>query len=264
MALIHLFLLAIVQGVTEFLPVSSSAHLVLFPKVVGVMDQGLIMDVAVHIGSLLAVLVFFYKDVLKLAQTTVLYRKAEEQDKNLLKHVIVASLPVVIAGAVLHYYLPNGLRNVMWIAWASIGFGLLLWAADHFGKTDKSVSDMTVKNAFWIGLAHICALFPGASRSGVTMSMARACGLSRVEAARFSLLIGIPVIAGAGVVGLYDLIRAGNIELGFDVLLAVLFSFFSALGAIVVMMKFLKSFSFLPFVIYRVALGVALLFFFGG
>jgi len=260
MTLIHLFLLAIVQGVTEFLPVSSSAHLVLFPKVVGVMDQGLIMDVAVHIGSLLAVLVFFYKDVLKLAHTTLMYTKAEEQDRNLLKHLIIASLPVVIAGAVLHYYIPDGLRNVMWIAWASIGFGLLLWAADHFGKTHKSVSDMTVKNAFWIGMAHICALFPGASRSGVTMSMARACGLSRVEAARFSLLIGIPVIAGAGTVGLYDLIRTGNIQLGYDVFVAIIFSFLSALGAIMVMMKFLKHFNFLPFVLYRVVLGGIILF----
>lgn len=264
MALYHIVLLAIIQGVTEFVPVSSSSHLILFPKLTGVADQGLVIDVAVHVGSLLAVLCFFYRDVLKLTKTFFCYPKAADADKKLLRYVIVSSLPVVLAGAVLYSISPEGLRNVVWIAWASIVFGVVLWVADHFFTAQKEMSALTRKDSILIGLVHVLALFPGVSRSGVTMSMARARGLTRVEAARFSLLIGIPVIAGAGVVGLYDVVRAGNVALGMDALLAVALSFVTAFVSIVLMMRWLGRFGFLPFVLYRIGLGVVILLFFAG
>ncbi len=262
MALWHLFLLSIIQGITEFLPVSSSAHLVLFPHLTGMADQGLIIDVAVHMGSLLAVATVFYKDVFLLIKTTCTYPKANKNDKKLLHNIIVASIPVIIAGAIFHIVFPDGLRDIKTIALMSIIFGIALFIADKFGKIEKKCDDVSIKIAFIIGIAHIFALIPGVSRSGVTMTASRGLGLSRVEAARFSLLIGMPVIAGAGAIGLYDLIGSGSISLGIDALFAVVFSFFSAWLSIILMLKWLQKFTFTPFVIYRIALGVTILLFF--
>jgi undecaprenyl-diphosphatase len=262
MGFLHLFLLSVVQGITEFLPISSSAHLVLFPKAFGAADQGLVIDLAVHVGSLLAVLLVFRRDIGHVAGTALFYKKAKKNDKTLLWNIGIAALPVLIVGWAMHHHFPDGVRDVTVLSVASIVFGLFLFFADRFGKTDKTAEAMTGKDALMIGLAHICALVPGASRSGVTMTMARACGLSRVEAARFSLLIGVPVIAGAGFLGLLDVIRQGNAALGFDALLAVLLSFAASWLSIVLMMRWLKKSTFLPFVIYRLCFGVAALIFF--
>ncbi len=258
MLLWHIFLLAIVQGITEFLPISSSAHLVLFPKVTGGADQGLIIDLAVHVGSLLAVMLVFFKEVILLTKTTILYPKATKEERKLLQNVLIGSIPVIIAGAIFYALLPDGLRNVQLIAAMSIIFGILLFWADRVGKIDKKCMTIGKKDAFLIGLAHIIALIPGVSRSGITMTMARARGMTRFEAARFSMLIGMPVIAGAGTVGLYDLIKAGNIELGIDALFAMFFSFIASLISILLMLKWLQKFSFTPFVIYRILLGIAI------
>ena len=190
MGFLHLLLLSVVQGITEFLPISSSAHLVLFPKAFGAADQGLVIDLAVHVGSLLAVMLVFWRDIRHVGKTALFYKKAEKKDRALLLHIGIAALPVLIVGWAVHHHFPDGVRDVTILSVASIVFGLLLFFADRFGKTDKTSETMTGKDALMIGLAHICALVPGASRSGVTMTMARACGLSRVEAARFSLLIG--------------------------------------------------------------------------
>lgn len=258
----HLFLLSVVQGITEFLPVSSSAHLVLFPKAFGAADQGLVIDLAVHVGSLLAVLLVFRRDIAHVGKTALFYKKSEKKDRDLLLHILVAAVPVLIVGWAVHHQFPDGVRDVAVLAAASIVFGLLLFLADRFGKTAKTAEGMTGKDALLIGLAHICALVPGASRSGVTMTMARACGLSRVEAARFSLLIGVPVIAGAGFLGFCDVIRQGNAALGLDALLAVGLSFAASWLSIVLMLRWLVKFTFLPFVIYRICFGIAALVFF--
>jgi len=262
MGFLHLFLLSVVQGITEFLPISSSAHLVLFPKAFGVADQGLIIDLAVHVGSLLAVILVFRRDIGHVAATALLYKKAQQKDRALLWNIGIAALPVLIVGWAMHHHFPDGVRDITVLSVASIIFGLFLFFADRFGKMDKTADGMTARDALLIGLAHICALVPGASRSGVTMTMARACGLSRVEAARFSLLIGVPVIAGAGFLGLIDVIRQGNVALGFEALLAVFLSFTSSWLSIVLMMRWLKKSTFLPFVIYRLCFGITALIFF--
>ncbi|TVQ81809.1 MAG: undecaprenyl-diphosphate phosphatase [Micavibrio sp.] len=258
----HLFLLSVVQGITEFLPVSSSAHLVLFPHLAGTADQGIIIDLAVHVGSLLAVILVFRKDIFDILKTALHYKAAPQKDKNLLAHILIACIPVLIVGMAVHCAFPDGIRNIVLIGWISIIFALLLWAADRFGATDKTVQNVTRKDAFIIGLLHILALIPGVSRSGITMTTARALGMSRVEAARFSLLIGIPVIAGAGFLGFLALLNGGSAALGFDALLAVVLSFAASYLAIVLMLRWLKNSTFLPFVLYRLCFGAAILLFF--
>jgi undecaprenyl-diphosphatase len=261
MALWHIIILALVQGITEFLPVSSSAHLVLAPVVLGTADQGLLFDIAVHVGTLLAVCLYFWREVLQLPVGAVhlLGKRRSSPQAKLALHVILGSVPVVIAGFFLHEYIPDGLRSVEMIAYATIGFGILLGIADWLGSKRKAVGAMDRLDALLIGASQILALIPGTSRSGITMTSARFLGYTREEAARFSLLLSIPAIAGAGLLGLLDVIQADNLRFGLDLGLAVLLSCLSALVAIAIMMRWLSKASFMPFVIYRLILGAALL-----
>ena len=247
MNFLHLIILSIVQGITEFLPISSSAHLVLVPVVLDTPDQGLLMDVSVHIGTLLAVVVYLRRDILK-----ALF------NPTLLLCLFVATLPIVVAGFFMHQFMPEGLRSLEIIAAATLFFGIVLLWADETGGQDKTMDKMDIKTAVYIGLGQILALIPGTSRSGITMSVARKCGFNRLDAARFSLLLGVPTIAGAGLIAGIDLWQTQDVTLGADVGLAILFSFITALISIICMMKWLEKFSFRPFVIYRLFLGMAL------
>ena len=266
MSLLHLIILSIVQGITEFLPVSSSAHLVLVPFAMDVPDQGLMMDVAVHIGTLLAVIVFFWRELWAMLCGVMGYdcRYASQlftkgQARSMCLFIVLATLPVIFAGYVMHMIWPDGLRNIELIAYMSIFFGVFLYVADQYGGKQKKMGDFTWRSALYIGLAQVLALIPGTSRSGVTMTMARSLGFTRQDAARFSLLLGIPTIFGAGVLSGYDLYQAGDLMLGLDVFLAMALSFVSALVAIYLMMRWLEKASFTIFVIYRILLGVGLL-----
>lgn len=268
MTILQILVLALVQGITEFLPISSSGHLVLVPVVTGWPDQGLAIDVAVHVGTLVAVTLYFRHDVGRLFLGLAdLARGRTSGGGRLALMLALATLPAILGGLVLHRYAgdlfrptPDNLAFVtLVIGWTTIGFGLLLWAADRLAPARRDGEDLSYGEALMIGIAQALALIPGTSRSGVTMTAARMLSLTRVEAARFSLLLSIPVILAAGALSTVDIVEAGDVELGGDAVLAAALAFVSAWLAIAVMMRWLRRASFTPFVIYRLALGTALL-----
>lgn len=263
MTFFQLFILATVQGLTEFLPVSSSGHLVLAPKLLGEHDQGLVIDVALHVGTLLAVLLYYHRDIWQIVRNVLAGRRAPDpQMRNLGWFIAVASLPAFAAGAAIHFLLPEGIRSVTIITCTTLFFGFLMGLADMYGKKHLKAADSTLGRIFIIGLAQALALIPGTSRSGVTMTAARFMGFERVEAARLSFLIGIPAIAGAGAVSLLSLLDDPSPDMLYQALTAIGLSFVAGLLAIHFMMFWLKRAGLLPFVFYRMFLGGFLLVYF--
>lgn len=258
--LLHLFVLAVVQGVTEFLPISSSAHLILVPLVADWPDQGLAMDVAVHVGTLFAVMLYLWRDIRDML-TGLLRALSGRRTAGLwmIWYLLVGTVPAVLVGLAIHNYAGDALRSVEIIGWATLVFGVVLYAADKIGMTILRLEHLNTRFAFLIGLSQILAFIPGTSRSGITMTAARFLGFERVEAARFSMLLSIPTIIGAGLLATLDIIEAGDAQLTNDALIAGGLAFLAALGAIALMMGWLRRASFTPFVIYRMILGVALL-----
>ncbi|MEE8273240.1 MAG: undecaprenyl-diphosphate phosphatase [Alphaproteobacteria bacterium] len=260
MSELHLVVLALVQGITEFLPISSSGHLILVPVLTGWPDQGLVLDVAVHVGTLGAVLLYFRRDVWQmLAGVALLIAGRRNPGARLALLLVAATVPVVVAGAGLKYVGSEGLRNVTVIGWTTLGFGVVLFAADRWCLTLRRIEHMPMASALAIGLAQVLALVPGTSRSGITMTAARALGYERQAAARFSMLLSIPVIIAAGTLEGLELYAAGDAVLTASVAIAVALAFVSALAAIGFLMKWLRRANFTPFVIYRVGLGAYLL-----
>jgi undecaprenyl-diphosphatase len=264
MILFHIIILAIVQGITEFLPISSSGHLSLLHHVFGgetSQETNHLFDIAVHVGTLFAVLLYFWKDLWSMLSGIVCFKNAEKKQNGMLAWKVgVASLPVIFAGLVLHAYLPSFLSLLSVVAVANIVYALFLWWADKRPVTQGELSTITWKQAGLIGLSQTLALIPGTSRSGVTMTTARFLGFDRTVSAKFSMFLGIVAISGAGLLGALDIDWA-NTQLGIDLGLAVIFSFLSALVAIALMMRWLAKASFTPFVIYRLIFGVGLLVF---
>jgi len=260
---LQIAVLALVQGITEFLPISSSGHLILVPVLTGWRDQGLVIDVAVHVGSLGAVMLYFWRDVgdmiRGLASCCRAERPQEQSGRRLIVLILVGSLPVILAGVALKLVGTDGLRNAAVIGWATLGFGLLLYLADRWGPNELGVQDIGYGAALAVGLAQILALIPGTSRSGITMTVGRALGLRRDQAARFSMLLSIPTIIAAGALLSADLVGHGTAQLRADVLLAAGLAFVSAWVAIALLMRWLVRSTFAPFVIYRCVLGLALL-----
>ena len=262
------FFIALIQGITEFLPVSSSGHLVLIPHITAFADQGQVMDVAAHIGTLAAVMLYLRRDITAMLASLFTRAVDKMRYRRLTGLLIIASLPVIIAGLLLELAGAEFLRLVWIVASANLVFALWLWVADrHDIQTDLSRSDtrqpewekLSYRHALYIGLAQIFALVPGASRSGVTMTMARQLGYDRLSAARFSLLLSVPVIAGAGVLKGISLYRTSE---GVDMLslgLVTGLSFIFALLAIRWMMGWLARADFRIFVFYRLGLGIVLL-----
>lgn len=264
MPILHLVILAVVQGVTEFLPISSSAHLVLVPIFLGWPDQGLIIDVAVHVGTLFAVLAYLYRDVgAMVGGLGRAMRGRRDSGARLLLLLVIGTIPVVVAGFALHTYAPDLFRDphvaVPVIAWTTLGFGILLWIADSTGMTVRRIEHLRITDAIFMGLAQCLALIPGTSRSGITMTAARFIGMERPDGARFSLLMSIPTIIAAGTLSGWDIYKSGDVQLAADAFVAAILAFITALIAIAVMMAWLKRASFAPFVMYRIALGVFLL-----
>ena len=255
----HVVVLAIVQGLTEFLPISSSGHLALVPLLADWADQGPLIDVAVHVGSLLAVTVYMWRDVILLLRGGGdLLRWRASREARLAGLLLIASVPVFVAGFLL---LQSGavgsLRTIGVIAAANLIFALLLYVSDR-RPTDRGVDDIGFGRAIAIGLAQALALVPGVSRSGVTMTAARFLGVERTEAARFSMLLAIPTILGAGAGAGYEIYRSGDLVLRETALIAAGLSFVTALLAIWGMMAWLRRMTFTPFVAYRVALSALL------
>jgi undecaprenyl-diphosphatase len=258
--LFHIVVLAVVQGLTEFLPISSSGHLVLVPIVTGWDDQGLAIDVAVHVGSLAAVVLYFRRDIAAIASGLLRLALGQRTPAAALAgHILLATLPIIGIGAWVHAFAGDALRTVPVIGWTTLGFGLVLWLADRFGMTMRRLEHLTIAHAAFVGLAQVLALIPGTSRSGITMTAARLLGYERSEAARFSMLLSIPTIVAAGMLTSQDLYRAPSLALGIDALIAGVLAFVAALAAIAGMMRWLRHATFAPFVLYRVVLGIGLL-----
>lgn len=260
MTFIQIAVLSLVQGITEFLPISSSGHLVLAPVLFGWPDQGLTIDTAVHVGTLGAVIAYLWREVwMMLIGLVRLFAGRVDEGARLAFHVIIATIPVVLAGYAMHKLFPGGLRSIVVIGWAFIGFGIVLWIADRIGMTVRRMDHMTVGKALMIGCAQVFALIPGASRSGVTITMARALGFERRDAARFSMLLSIPAIAGAGLLQGIELVKSGDVELQASALIAAMLAFISAFVAILAMMGWLRRASYTPFVLYRLVAGAVIL-----
>jgi undecaprenyl-diphosphatase len=257
---IHLAVLALVQGITEFLPVSSSGHLVLVPLFMRVPDQGLIIDVAVHVGTLGAVILYLWRDVFAmLGGLGRMVKGRRDPGARLAGLLVVGTIPVVIAGFALNHYIPEGIRGLNVIGWTTLGFGVLLMIADQVGMTLRRIEHLRMGDVIIIGIVQVLALVPGTSRSGICMTAGRMMGMERREAARFSMLLGIPALAGAGVLKGWDLYKAGNAQLTADAFLAAGMSFAAALVAIALMMAWLRRASFTVFGVYRLLLGSFLL-----
>lgn len=260
MSIEQILVLAIVQGLTEFLPVSSSGHLILIPAFTGWQDQGVVTDVMVHVGSLFAVLVYFWRDVLNLLGGTVdLLKGRVTQHSRMATYIALATIPALAFGALLKFTgASDAIRGVKVVAYGAIFFGILMYIADVIGARVKKMEDMTLAPALMIGLAQAVALIPGTSRSGITMTAARFMGFERGEAARFSFLLGIPAISAAGLFTALEAFQEGG-GIPTDALWAAFFTFFAALAAIAFLMALVKRTTFLVFVIYRIALGLLLL-----
>lgn len=262
MTVFNLFLIAVLQGLTEFLPISSSGHLALLPTLTGQPDQGLAIDVAVHVGSLFAVVMYFWSDVrsaalgcLRLARG-----KVDTQGAFLALLLGLATIPVILVGLVVKLTgFDEALRSVAVIGWATLGFGLVLYWADRTGETTRTATSWTIKDAVIMGMAQVLSLIPGTSRSGITITAARRLGYDREGAAKLAMLMSIPTIVASGLLLSLDVIGQADWQMARDGLLAAVFSFGAALLALVVMMRLLKSVSFTPYVIYRVVLGTLLL-----
>ncbi len=262
MTLTHLLILALIQGITEFLPISSSGHLILLPNLTGYEDQGQVIDVAVHVGTLGAVVMYFWRDVkVALAGTLeLLTGRTSSAPARLALNLAIATVPVIVAGLALKITgWDEAMRSTAVIGWTMLVFGVVLYWADRTGGETRRAEDWSLKHAWIMGLWQALALIPGTSRSGITITAARQLGYERHDAARIAMLMSIPTIlaaglvTGAGVVG--DMDGAAARDAG----IAAVLAFLSALASLWVMMRFLNAVSFTPYVIYRVILGVVLL-----
>ncbi len=279
MTLLHVFVLAIIQGLTEFLPVSSSAHLIFPSNLLGWPDQGIAFDVAVHIGTLLAVVLYYFADLVKIGSYTIescITRRITPVSK-IGFCVIIATLPVCVIGALFEGYISSELReSIDIIAYSTIGFGLLLGLASTVNKNlvwhkieniegirSDSLRNMSYLQATVIGFAQSVAVFPGVSRSGITLTAGLFLGMKPEAAARFSFLLSIPVIMASGLFEVLKLIKAESLDVQWvNLILGALISFIVAILVIHLFLKYIAKSGMAIFVIYRVLLGLVLLYLF--
>ncbi len=261
MTLVQIIVLALIQGLTEFLPVSSSAHLILGSKLFGWPDQGLVFDVATHLGTLLAVLIYFRHELFALARscTRPVRSDQDRQQRNMVIYLAIASIPALLFGFLAKDLVELYLRDVRVIAWTTIGFGLLLWLSDLIGSRQRKLESFRLKDALFIGLAQALALVPGVSRSGITITAGRFLGLAPDAAARFSFLLAIPIIAAAGGYGALRVATGDSpIEWG-QFGLAFLLAGIAGWVCVAAFLALLKRVGLIPFVVYRLLLGVVLI-----
>ncbi len=249
---IQAVILGAVQGLTEFLPVSSSAHLIFVPWLFNWDDPGLAFDVALHLGTLLALLIYYWRDWTEMAASLV---SAKSQPRRLLGLLVIATIPGAVIGLVLEKPAETLFReHILWIAGALALLGIILWFADKYSGNERAMRNMTVFDALLIGLSQAVAIFPGVSRSGATITMARILRIERQDAANFSFLMATPIIAGAGLLEARKILHAGitpQVEWGF--IAAAVFG----IAAIAGLIRFVKMRTYLPFAWYRVALAIA-------
>ncbi len=262
MPLFHLILVALIQGITEFLPVSSSGHLILLPRLTGLADQGQTIDVAVHVGTLFAVVFYFWTDVRQglAGVPRMLTGRIDTPGARLAFLLMIATIPAILVGLVLKLTgLSDEMRTLKVIGWTMLLFGLLLYWADQKGETSKAASNWSLKDAIQFGLWQAIALIPGTSRSGICITAGRMMGYSRQDSAKIAMLMSIPVIFASGALLSVEVIATADAQAAKDGALAAGLSFLAALGALSLMMRLLRSTSFTPYVVYRVLLGLFLL-----
>lgn len=260
MSLLQIIVLALVQGITEYLPVSSEGHNILVPILTGWPDQGKLADAVINLGTLSATIVYFWRDVLSMFRGLAdVARRERSREATLFINVVIATIPILVFGFVLEAtHLIDHLRNSLLIAANAIVFGILLYVFDAFGLMRRTIADMNWQTSLIIGCAQALALNPGTSRSGITMTAARGLGFVRSEAARFSFLISIPANAAASVFVLGKAFLKHE-HISAPVVLTTVVTFFVALMTIHLLMQMVRHISFLPFAIYRVILGALLI-----
>ncbi|MDA9122790.1 undecaprenyl-diphosphate phosphatase [Paracoccaceae bacterium] len=258
----HLLSLALIQGITEFLPISSSGHLILLPSFTNFPDQGLLIDVSVHVGTLLAVIIYFFRDSLSILKgfSDLATGNRHSVPAQLTKFLIWATIPVIILGLILKITdIIDLLRNIKVIGWTMIIFGVFLYLADRFSFSKKINLNYSIKEALIMGLWQSVALIPGTSRSGATITAARILGYKRKSAARIAMLMSIPTILASGSLEIIDVWHKVDFNHFNDAIIVICLSFIFAFLTLTIMMRLLNSISFTPYVIYRILLGVLLL-----
>jgi undecaprenyl-diphosphatase len=262
MELAHIVILALIQGITEFLPISSSGHLILPSGLLGWPEQGLAFDVAVHIGTLIAVVSYFRRDILQLTNAWCVsaFKQQHSNDSRIAWFVVVATIPAGLVGLLFDGVIETHLRSTLVIASTTIIFGLLLgWSDRSSVVKEKDLSQLTLRIILIVGVAQALALIPGTSRSGITITAALFCGLQRSEAARFSFLLSIPIIILSGAYKSVQLVEMDGAN-WMDMALGAFFSAISAFVCIHYFLKFINNIGMMPFVVYRLVLGGFLLF----
>ena len=243
----EIFLLSIIQGVSEFLPVSSEAHLILASNIYEFKNQSLLIDISLHLGSLLAILFYFKDDVFNF-----------NKNKNLFYKIIIGTLPLIIIGYFLYATsLIDYFRDIKIIAWATLFFGILLYIADKNKFLKKIDTDFNMKSVLIIGFFQVLALIPGVSRAGITITAGRILGFDRTDSTKISFYLSIPALLGASTLGIKDLFKE-NVDFNLLVLVGVFLSFLFSLITIKIFFKFIKNFSLNVFVIYRIFLAIIL------
>ena len=254
---LQFFLIGIIQGVTEFLPISSSGHLVLFAQLTNWKDQGLFTDIAAHFGTLFAVMIYLRKDIYYFLTNIFQFKIFEDQ---IIFKIILATLPAIILGYFIYDYVSLYFRSIQLIASSSIVFAIILFFADRVKIESKSWNKITYIEALTVGLFQVLAFIPGASRAGVTITGARLLGYDRLNAARFSMILSIPIIFASMTLSLINIFNEEYVPVNLhQSLSAALVAFITALLSIIFLMRFIKKANFNIFIIYRIVLGIVLL-----
>ena len=246
---IEILILSMIQGITEFLPVSSAAHLVLISKYYAFNNQNLLIDICLHLGSLLAIVFYFRTDLFNFIK-----------NKIFLIKVLIATVPIIPVGYIIYQAdLSNQIRSLEFIGWMTLVFGILLYISDKSKITKKIDKDFTNKSAIVIGFFQVLALLPGVSRSGITITAGRILGFDRLDSAKISFFLSIPTLTAASILGIYNIYKEGSSELNFLAIIAVIFSFIFSYFTITLFFKFVRKFSLSVFVLYRIVLSLLIL-----
>ena len=246
---IEILILSLVQGITEFLPISSAAHLVLITKYYSFINQDLLIDICLHLGSLMAIIFYFRNDLINFIN-----------NRNFLIKILIGTIPIIPVGYILYETgLIQQLRNLEVVGWMSLLFGILLYLSDKTKIKSTIENNFTNKSAIIFGLFQVLSLIPGVSRSGITITAGRALGFNRYDSAKISFFLAIPALAAASFLGIYNIYKEGSVELNFLAIISVIFSFAFSYITIAIFLNFIKKFSLKIFVIYRIILSLFLL-----
>ena len=246
---VEILILSAIQGISEFIPVSSAAHLVLISKYYDFVNQSLLIDICLHLGSLIAIIFYFRNDLFNFIK-----------NKNFLIKILVATIPIIPVGYILYQTgLINQLRTLEVIGWMSLIFGILLYISDKTKITKKIETEFNNKSAIFIGLFQVISLIPGVSRSGITITSGRLLGFSRFDSAKISFFLSIPTLTAASILGIYKIYKEGSAELNFLAIIAVIFSFVFSYISIALFQYFIKRFTLSLFIVYRIALSIIIL-----